>query len=947
MNNEQKLKDNPDAVGQLLEIVGDLAREIHPHQFRHQTLTLDSAFDRDLGLGSLARVELLSRIEIYFEISLPESTYANAESPRDLLRAIEAVTRHDKEILTVSRPVVEKAEGVSIPHHAKTLVDVLRSHMETHPNRTHIHLLAEDESTSFNYRDLWKGAERVAAGLQNAGIQSGDTVAIMLPTCWDYFQSFFAILLAGAIPVPIYPPLRRSQLEEHLQRHQGILRNCRARILITIERAKGFAQLLKSQVPEMMHVATASDLAAYEGRYQSPTIRPEDIAFLQYTSGSTGNPKGVILTHENLLANVRAMGDAVNASANDVFVSWLPLYHDMGLIGAWLANMYYSATLVSLSPLSFLTRPQRWLRAISDYGGTLSASPNFGYELCLKRITDADIAGIDLSSWRLAFNGAEPVSPATIENFTARFVRVGFKPEAMLPVYGLAESTVGLAFPPLGRKPRVDKIQRHAFMRNGQALTTIADEENALQFASCGHPLPGHQIRIVDTNGREQADRQEGYLQFRGPSSTSGYYRNPEKTQSLFDHEWLNSGDLAYIAEGEVFITGRTKDIIIRAGRNIYPHELEEAVGNIEGIRKGCVVAFGSMDETSGTEQLVIMAESRETEADRLEELRMEINDTSSRLLDMPPDTILVVPPHTVLKTSSGKIRRNSNRELFESGMHEKTAESQTWQFLRLLFASAKPQWQRIKHSIIENFTAGFLWTLFAALAATGWLAVLVLPRLSWRWNTLNALARFLVWASRSTLNVQGLDNLIPESRPVVIVANHCSYLDVYALVAALPRPVSFVAKAEFTQNFHSRIFLQRMHAETVERFDKERGLNDAQRIALAARGGKSLFFFPEGTFSRVPGIAPFHMGAFVIAESADLAVVPLAIRGTRSMLRAGSWFPRSGHISITIGTAIETKDIRKTSGDNSWEISLKLRDRARSFIVQHSGEPSLGSDRF
>jgi len=240
-----------------------------------------------------------------------------------------------------------------------------------------------------------------------------------------------------------------------------------------------------------------------------PNINEQDIAFIQYTSGSTGNPKGVVLTHANLLSNIRAMGKVVKAGPEDVFVSWLPLYHDMGLIGAWLGSLYYSALFVVMSPLDFLARPERWLWAIHRYRGTLSASPNFGYEYSMHRLKDADLTGLDLSSWRAAFNGAEAVSPETVEQFSKHFAPFGFKKDAMMPVYGLAESSVGLAFPPLGRGAHIDHIDRTAFTRSGSALSAVKDESNVLRFVSCGLPLPGHQIRIVDDTGHERPERQE------------------------------------------------------------------------------------------------------------------------------------------------------------------------------------------------------------------------------------------------------------------------------------------------------------------------------------------------------------------------------------------------------------------------------------------------------
>ena len=286
------------------------------------------------------------------------------------------------------------------------------------------------------------------------------------------------------------------------------------------------------------------------------------------------------------------MGKAVQVTSTDVFVSWLPLYHDMGLIGAWLGSLYHAFPLVVMSPLTFLARPERWLWAIHKHRGTLSASPNFGYELCLRKIPDTALAGLDLSSWRMAFNGAEPVSPETIARFAQRFGQYGLRPQAMAPVYGLAECSVGLAFPPPGRGPLIDCIRRDSFMRTGHAEPAGSDEADVLRVTRMrAGRFSGHEIRIVDATGRELGERVEGHLEFKGPSATSGYFRNPEQTRLLFHGEWLDSGDFAYMAEGDVYLTGRSKDIIIRAGRNIYPYELEECRGrhprHPQGLRCG------------------------------------------------------------------------------------------------------------------------------------------------------------------------------------------------------------------------------------------------------------------------------------------------------------------------------------------------------------------------
>jgi len=935
--------ERPDPDFALLKLIEKLVAELHTSKPRSYVLGLDSSLDGDIGLDSLARVELISRIEQHFNVTLPQRVFAEAESPRDLLRSISSA-RGQKQTFS-SENVVELAVGKveELPHQASTLIDVLEWHVEHNPDRLHINILGDDgELQSLTYEQLWQGARKVAAGIQQQGIQPGETVAIMLPTGSDYFFSFYGILLTGAVPVPIYPPVRRSQLEDHLHRHSGILNNCVATILITMPEAKVVAQLLKSQVLSMRAVVTVADLSSSPASFIRPSLSPDDVAFLQYTSGSTGNPKGVVLTHANLLANMRAMGKAVEATPDDVFISWLPLYHDMGLIGAWLGSMYFAMLLVVMSPLSFLSRPKSWLWAIHQYRGTLSASPNFGYELCLKRLNDEDIEGLDLSSWRLAFNGAEAVSPDSIERFARRFQAVGFKPETMMPVYGLAESSVGLAFPPLHRKPVIDRINRDQFSLTGQAITAAAADKNALSFVGCGHALSGHQIRIVDADGKELPERYKGNLQFRGPSVTSGYFRNPEATQKLFVGDWLDSGDLAYIADGDIFITGRIKDVIIRAGRNVYPPELEEVVGNIEGIRNGCVAAFAAKDKRLATERLVILAETRETDAKIKQELENQISVLSSDLIGLPADEIILAPPHTVLKTSSGKVRRSACRELYEQNMLGQAPKAFWLQITRTTLRSMLPATRRLGQGLVNGVYAAYSWVLFSALACITWLSVMLLPRLKWRWLIARGLARFLVFATGTKIVVNGIENLPPESQISVFVANHASYLDSFVIVASIPRNFSFIAKGELRKNIFTGPVLKRVGTEFVERFDKQQGVIDAQDIASARQRTQPLFFFPEGTFTRVSGLQDFHMGAFITAAKAHMQVVPIAIRGTRSMLPAKTWMPHPGRITCTIGQPIMPDVVAEGESGDSWAAAIKLKQAAHRHILSHCGEVDL-----
>ncbi|MDZ7663569.1 AMP-binding protein [Thiohalophilus sp.] len=922
----------------LLDIVRTLSRELHPDRDDSE-VQLDAALERELGFDSLTRAELLTRLEREFQIGLSEQLLASAETPRDLLRAVTSAAPQQAQKQERSQPAApaNRTEAGAAPHRATTLLEVLDWHVQTRPERVQLYLYDEAEDPQpISYRSLRDGALAIAAGLLAHGVKPGQTVAIMLPTGREYLFCFFGILYAGAIPVPIYPPARPSQLEDHLQRHAGILANAATVLLITVSEARPLARLLKSRVQTLDTITTPDDLHR-EPAELLPPVTSQDIAFLQYTSGSTGQPKGVVLSHADLLANIRAMGRAIRVDSTDVFVSWLPLYHDMGLIGAWLGSLYYAMTLVLMSPLTFLTRPQRWLWAVHRHRGTLSAGPNFAYELCLTRIPDEALAGLDLGSLRMLFNGAEPVSPQTIRRFNRRFAQYGLHPTAIAPVYGLAEAAVGLAFPPLGRGPRIDRIVRDIFVDEARAQPAAEEDPHALEYVACGQPLPGYELRVVDDSSRELPDRQQGRLQFRGPSATSGYYRNPKATRALFDDGWLETGDLAYIADGEVYLTSRIKDVIIRGGRNIYPYEAEHAIGELEGVRKGCVAIFGSVDPDSGTERLVVMAETRLTDPAARADLQTRIRHTSHDLLGLPPDKVVLAPPRTILKTSSGKIRRPATRELYEQGRVGDKSRAVWWQIVRLVGASLLPETRRVWRGLRHLTYAAYVQLLFWLLAPPVWTLVVILPRESWRWAVMRRGARLLLRLAGVPLQVHGTEYLAGNGTRVM-VANHASYLDGVMLVAALDRPFSFVAKGELQSQWLAGLFLKRIGTQFVERFDKQKGVIDARRITGLARGGRSLLFFPEGTLRRMPGLMAFHMGAFAAAAEAGLAVVPITLRGTRSILRGDTWFPRHGAVSVLISEPI-------IPHGNDWAAAVRLRDAARNRILKQLGEPDLARD--
>jgi acyl carrier protein len=919
----------------LLAVVAEVAREARPHVDAY--VGLDSSLERDLGLDSLARVELVLRLEREFSASLPERALASSETPRDLLRFVLASAGQAPQSADRTVASLVQNEGIRPPDHAKTLSEALEYHVERQPDRLTVQFYEEQ---SLTYRQLWDRSLAYAARLADAGLMPGQTVAIMLPTSAEYLYCFYGTLLAGGVPVPLYPPARLTTIEDHLTRHVGILKSAGAALMVTIPEAKPLAWLLRAQVESLRAVLVPEDFTAHlanEGKGFAPVRSGGgQIGFLQYTSGSTGQPKGVVLTHDNLLANVRAMGKAARATSADVFVSWLPLYHDMGLIGGCFATMFLGFPVVLMSPLAFLSRPSQWLRAIHRHRGTISGGPNFSYELCLRRIPDQELEGLELSSWRFAFNGAEPVSPDTMIQFEQRFAKYGFGRNVMSPVYGLAECSVGLAFTPPGERWQVDSLDRERFSTSGEAVAASPQDPSPLKVVACGTVIPDHDLRVVDGAGLELPDRSEGHLQFRGPSATTGYYRNPQATKTLFDGEWVNTGDRAYLSEGRLYITGREKDIIIRGGRNISPYELEESVGDLAGIRRGCVAVFGSADAAGGTERVVVLAETRERDAARHQELKAKINELAIGLIGAPVDDIVLAPPHTVPKTSSGKIRRVAAREYYERGPSAVKPQAVWLQFIRLVLAGAFPQTRRAWRVLRGMLFAVWAWLVFGIFFIALFMVAAVAPgRTTWRVG--QRIARLFLRLCAIPLAVRGLENL-PAKGPYVVAANHTSYLDGAVLLAILPwEKNAFVAKQELKESLITRVFVGGLGAQFVERFDVQKSAEHADELAGAAREGTTLIVFPEGTMQRHTGLMPFRTGAFQTAAQAQIPVVPVALRGVRSVLRDGTWYLRRAPVSVTISAPVAPEGA-------DWNAAVRLRDRVRAEILKHCGEPDLAA---
>jgi fatty-acyl-CoA synthase len=935
--------------------------------------------ERELGLGSLERVELMLRLNAACGVQLPESVMAEANTVENLVDAIRREKSNREQhgdrasserAAAHGAPVVAQvtAEPEAAPKQdpeferrvraAETLTDVIRLRGLGEPGRAHVHLYDQREQVhTITFGELYDRALRVAGELRRRGLQPGETAAIMLPTCAEFYFTFAGILLAGGVPVPIYPPFRADRIAEYAGRQANILSNAGCRYLVTFRQAEGLANLLKPRVASLREVLNAEKLAqaaplsedlppterrAVDDLAHQP--RAADIVFLQYTSGSTGAPKGVTLTHANLLANIRSMVEGAEVRPGDFMVSWLPLYHDMGLIGAWMAPLFCGVPVAVMSPLAFLSRPARWLQTINRHRATMSPAPNFAYELCVRKITDAELEGVDLSCWRAAMNGAEPVRAETLEKFAARFSAYGFRREALLPVYGLAEATLAISIPRGGKGFRVDRVDRDVFESEGRAVPA-ADDRAALAFVGAGKPLKDVEVRIVGSDGSEAPERVEGQLWFRGPASTSGYYRNAEATRQLVRSDgWLDSGDLAYRADSELFITGRVKDVIIKGGRKLYPHEIEDVCGRVVGVRAGCVVAFGAPDARSGTERLVVAAEVRRGETANASRITAEITRVVNEAMGVPPDRVELLPPQSIPKTSSGKLRRSETRRLYLEGKLGKPLAPAWAQIARLAARTAVPRAlsaiARAGRRAMELVYGAYALAVIGGGIFGCWAGVILT-------NNRKRAAKRIRVASRLALRLAGIrvDEVGGEvlarvngTGGWIFAPNHSSYIDILVLLGHMPANAHFVSKGEALSMPFFGTLLRRAGHFAFNRSDSQARLHQAEQLNAALKSGDSVVIYPEGTFTPMTGIRPFQLGAFKAAVDTQRPICPVAVRGARQVLRDKTVLPRPGRITLTYGPLLIP---HRDAGDD-WREIVRLRDETREIIARGAGEPLL-----
>ncbi len=504
--------------------------------------------------------------------------------------------------------------------------------------------------------EIHRSAAEVSTALRRLGIEPGERVALIYPTGREFFDAFFGILLAGAVPVPLYPPVRLGRLDEYHAKTAAMLRAAGARLVLAEGRVRRLLGRTITGARPDLGCLTLSGLAS-GGDLSPVSVEPSALALVQFSSGTTVDPKPVALSHRAVLAQVRALNGfwPETGGSDDSGVSWLPLYHDMGLIGCVFPALERPAVLTLLGPEVFVARPAVWLRALSRYRATISVAPNFAYGLCVDKIDDAELEGVDLSAWRVALNGAEPVAPSVLRAFQERFSRWGFRPEALTPVYGLSEATLAVTFSMLGRGFRSELFDRDLLAKEGRA----ALEPGGIELASVGRPLPGSEVEVRDPDGCRLPDGRVGRVLVRGPSLMEGYLGRPEDTARVLRDGWLDTGDLGFRYDGELFLTGRAKDIVILRGRNHSPVEIEHSVEEVAGVRRGCSVAASWLPEGASSEALLLFVEHRRgATPEQIAALPAACAEAVLVATGLAPGDVLALEPGTLPRTSSGKLRR-------------------------------------------------------------------------------------------------------------------------------------------------------------------------------------------------------------------------------------------------------------------------------------------------
>jgi acyl-CoA synthetase (AMP-forming)/AMP-acid ligase II len=563
---------------------------------------------------------------------------------------------------------------ITLTHSPKTLLEQARWLYHERADQTALVMLAPEGETTFTYSDFFTRAAQYAHALESVGVQPGDLVALILQHGEDVLFSFWGAMLLGAVP-SIFPFLtEKLDRDKYFDGVRQLVNHEDIPVVIT------YGELEPDLRPHLQGIDTLKaiiDKNALEpggdiDRYLAMNpAAASDTAFLQHSSGSTGLQKGVMLSHEAVLNQVASYSDAIHLSADDVIVSWLPLYHDMGLIAGFIMPVLQGIKLVLMSPLHWIRDPKILLWAVHHHRGTLCWLPNFAYNFLATRVRDADLEGLNLASWRTVVNCSEPVYAESHRLFIERYGAHGLNAAALTTCYAMAENTFAVTQGGIDGPLNIDVVDRQRIMDAREAVPTDGDNATVQEFVSCGTPIANCEIKIVDETNRSLTlpERRVGEIALRSNSMLSGYYKNPDATAEALEDGWYFTGDMGYIAEGELYITGRKKDLIIVGGKNIYPQDIENLLNDVPGLYPGRATAFGIFNDKLGTEDLAIVAEVSNgidpTDRDATAPILREIRSRVGQSTDVAARYVLLVESKWLLKTSSGKIARRANRQKF------------------------------------------------------------------------------------------------------------------------------------------------------------------------------------------------------------------------------------------------------------------------------------------
>ena len=562
------------------------------------------------------------------------------------------------------------------------------------------------DETFFSFVEIAGETARRAGALQALGLRQGDRLGMVVIEPRDFVLTFLACLRVGVVPVPFYPPLGLGNFAAYSERIGKLLESCEARMLFASRRLESVLWALVGEVPCLERLITDKHLERDHPAPDFPALSPDDLAFLQYTSGSTADAKGVMISHRCLIANSEGILGPVGLQADpvkDLGVTWLPLYHDMGLIGFVIAPLCFGVSVVFIPTLRFLRDPTIWMETIHRHRATISFGPNFAYGLVARRATPEQLARWDLSCLKVLGCGGEPVHAETLRTFSQRFsLATGLQPDLVRPGYGCAEGTLAASLTPMNEGLRLNVVDAATFRSAGVAAPP-REGRPTLTHVACGVPIPGHEIAIAGKEGLHLPAGIEGEILFGGPSVSSGYFRNEAATRATFRDGWLYTGDLGYLLDGHVYVTGRIKDLIIYHGRNYHPQSLEWPVGKLPGVRQGNVVAFSVPGVDSELVVIVLETAVLETTADDAESLIKEIKRVVQAETGLAPNDVVLLGKNCLPKTSSGKVQRRKTREMYlnhELGAMGSRMTASRGRFTDLARQVTRSLWTRFRTSL-------------------------------------------------------------------------------------------------------------------------------------------------------------------------------------------------------------------------------------------------------